>query len=182
MSKSEDNSGAQSWGSQTLFPSLLWCPSSGWSQRGQVVIIVVVVEVIRVMGTATVIIVIWLLGTATFVVRVSSSISVVVGWGSRFEPQVRVWLLLEHEPAKRFRFRYSAKPDSQTPGSKSGSDRVWKVREPDCGQSRPLSQNLVGKWMNKKMMKTKVHLGENTATGHEWTAMSWNGHNWNSNT
>ena len=48
---------------------------------------------------------------------------------------VRVWPLLEPEPAKRFGFRYSAKPDSRTPGSKSGLDRVWKVQEPDCGQS-----------------------------------------------
>ena len=41
--------------------------------RGGQVVIVVIVEVIRAMGTAT------------FVVCVGSSISVVVGWGSRFE-------------------------------------------------------------------------------------------------
>ena len=91
--------------------------------KGGQVVIVVVVEVIRVMGTAT------------FVICVGSSISVVVGWGSRFEPQVRVQPLLEPEPAKRFGFRYSAEPDSRTPGSKSGSDRVQKIREPDHGQS-----------------------------------------------
>ena len=49
--------------------------------------------------------------------------------------EVRVRPLLEPEPAKRFGFRYSAEPDSRTPGSKSGSDWVQKVREPDHGQS-----------------------------------------------
>ena len=50
--------------------------------RGGWVVVVIVVEMIRAMGTATVII------------------------------GVRVWLLLEPEPAKRFGFRYSAEPDS----------------------------------------------------------------------
>ena len=111
---------------------------------GWVVIVVVVIKVIRLMGTATVIVTIWLLGTTTFVVPISSSISVVVvhsttfwGWGSRFEPQVQVWLLLESEPAKRFGFRYSSEPDTWTPGSKSGSNRVQKVQELNCGQSNP---------------------------------------------
>ena len=69
------------------------------------------------------------------VIRVSSSISSRTFWGSRFEPQVWVRPLLEPEPAKRFGFRYSAEPDCRTPGSKSGSDRVRKVRELDHGQS-----------------------------------------------
>ena len=130
--------------------------------RGGQVVIIVVVKVIGVMGTATVIIAIWLLGTATFIICVGSSISVVVGWGLRFEPQVWVQPLLEPEPAKRFRFRYSAEPDSRTPGSKSGSDWVWKVQEPDraslliphfkgmlwCSQCFPHIINLVAKVCN----------------------------------
>ena len=114
--------------------------------RGGQVVIVVVIKVIRLMGTATVVIAIWLLGTATFCC--GSSISVVVsttfwGWGSRFEPQVRVRPLLEPEPAKRFRFRYSAEPDSWIPGLKSGLNWVWKVWELDHSQSRWSERSLV---------------------------------------
>ena len=58
-----------------------------------------------------------------------------MGWGLRFEPQVRVQPLLEPEPAKRFGFKYSAEPDSRTPSLKSGSDRVRKVQDLDHGQS-----------------------------------------------
>ena len=43
--------------------------------------------------------------------------------------------MLEPEPTKRFRFIYSAEPDPRTSGSKSGSNRVWKVCELDHGQS-----------------------------------------------
>ena len=43
--------------------------------------------------------------------------------------------MLEPEPTKRLRFIYSTEPDPQTSGSKSGSNQVWKVREPDRGQS-----------------------------------------------
>ena len=50
--------------------------------------------------------------------------------------------MLEPEPTKRFRFIYSAEPDPQTSGSKSGSNWVQKVREPDHGQSRSLGTGL----------------------------------------
>jgi hypothetical protein len=39
-------------------------------------------------------------------------------------------MALEPEPAKRFGFRYSAEPNPQTPGSKSGS-KTRKVPKPD---------------------------------------------------
>ena len=58
------------------------------------------------------------------------------GWGLRFKPQVQVQPLLEPEPVRRFRFWYSAKPDSQTPGLKLGLNQVQKVQEVDCSQSK----------------------------------------------
>ena len=101
--------------------------------RGWVVIIVIVE---RLMGTATIIIAISPLGTAT----THWFVDFHGGWGLRFELQVQVRPLLEPEPAKRFGFRYSAEPDSQTPGSKSGLNQVQKVWEPDHGQSIEVEQ------------------------------------------
>ena len=51
--------------------------------------------------------------------------------------QYQVWIqpLLEPEPPKRFRFKYSTEPDPWTSGSKSGLNQVQKVWEPDCDQS-----------------------------------------------
>ena len=51
-------------------------------------------------------------------------------WGLRLEPQVQVWPLLEPEP------------EPQTPGSKSGSDWVQKVQEPEHGQFIALPGSL----------------------------------------
>ena len=56
-----------------------------------------------------------------------------------FEPEVRVRPLPEPEPTKRFGFGYSAEPNPRTSGSKSGSNRVRKVREPD-------RSHLFGTW------------------------------------
>ena len=72
-------------------------PGGGWSQskvRGGQVVIVIVVEMIRLMGTATVVVVIWLLGTATFIVHVGSSISIVhLGLGFEFSLYLNLNLL-----------------------------------------------------------------------------------------
>ena len=52
-----------------------------------------------------------------------------------FEPEVWVRPLPKPEPTKRFGFGYSAEPNPWTSGSKSGSNRVRKIQEPDHGQS-----------------------------------------------
>ena len=51
----------------------------------------------------------------------------------------QVWVLsvLKPEPAKRFRFTHSIKPEPWTQGSNSGSNQVWKVCKPDHSQSSP---------------------------------------------
>ena len=50
-------------------------------------------------------------------------------WGLRFEPEVQVHPLPKLKPTKRFRFGYSAEPNSQTLGLRSGSTSLWLLED-----------------------------------------------------